>query len=47
MKKIALFSCLALGLMTLAAQVEKQSSTVLAVAPDVPPPDCLPDRCTH
>jgi hypothetical protein len=45
MKKIALFSLLALGLMTLATQVNYQSPVALSFSPDVPPPDCAPNNC--
>ncbi len=46
MKKIGLFSLLALGLLTLGTQVQRHNPTPIVVAPDVPPPDCMPSNCT-
>ncbi len=46
MKKIVLYSLLALGLVTFATQVYNQNRTTLTVAPDIPPPDCLPTNCS-
>jgi hypothetical protein len=47
MKKIALFSLLALGFLTLGAQIQHQKTTVLTGTLDVPPPDCMPNNCTN
>lgn len=47
MKKIALFSLLALGVLTLGTQIRHQNLTPIVVAPDIPPPDCMPDNCTN
>ncbi len=45
MKKFALFSLLALGMMTLVTQVNYQGKVALSFAPDIPPPDCAPNNC--
>ena len=47
MRKMTLYSLLALGLATLATQVYQSNAPVLAVAPDIPPPDCGPTGCTQ
>jgi len=45
MKKIVLFSLIALGLAAVVTQARQQTPTVLVGAPDIPPPSCGPDNC--
>lgn len=45
MKKIALFSLLALGMLTVGTPVQKQNPTGPIITRDLPPPDCMPNNC--
>ncbi|HWZ31733.1 MAG TPA: hypothetical protein VNX18_10390 [Bryobacteraceae bacterium] len=45
MKKLALFAILTVSALSLAANALSHNPTIIAGAPDIPPPDCAPVSC--